>query len=158
MSDPIFEAGGIRPHLVLVANALTGLSLSESQVSFEDLLMVDEDIVDFDTSERNSEVTLLRAASGNEPEVVVKLHYNRLYLPKLFELRSRDFRAEEYTELSQLLPEINARLATWLEPEDIQPVSFDPSQASVVTLAARPDSLYIFGEIDINILSSTIVL
>ncbi len=151
MSDPIFEAGGIRPYLVEIANDLTGLSLSEQDVSFDNLLLVDENIVTFDTAERNSEVTLVRDAFETNPEVVVKLHYNRLYLPKLFELRSTLFGLEEYTELAQLLPEINARLATWLEPEDIEPVSLEPDQVNVVTLRARADSLYIFGEVELTI-------
>lgn len=156
MSDPIFEAGGIRPYLVEVANGLGGLTMAPQDVLFGTPVLLDPEIVDFDNPERNSQVTLTRPAFEENAEVVVVLNYNRLFLPKLFELRSTEFAVSTETSLTELLTAINARLATRLEAEDILEVSFDPSEPNTLTLQASTNSLYIFGEQQITTVSSVV--
>lgn len=151
MSNAITLAGGIRPYLVQLVNDAHDLVLDADLVTFDDLQLLDANIIDFSSqTARNSEVYVNQAASGDSGEVSIRLAYNRLRLNKLFELRSTNFLLDGETTVSELLPKINARLQTVLTVEDFQEAILDPGNPGF-TLTANPTSLYIFGTVSVTV-------
>ncbi|QVD49344.1 hypothetical protein LUCX_274 [Xanthomonas phage vB_XciM_LucasX] len=149
MSDDINTAASVAEFLVARANAKAGLSLDPDEVTFAPPALLDATVVDFsDPAKRNSSVQLTRPADGNGPAVDVTVVYNRLSMAKLFNLRSTEFPYPgDGVMLSSMLNQINARLGTRLVAEDIIDAIVVEGPMS---LEADPDSLYVFGEIEIS--------
>jgi hypothetical protein len=153
MSNPL-PPGGIRQHLVQIVNAQENLSLDYQIAQFDSPVLVDGAVLDLlNPSLRNSRVVISQDASGGRPQTIVRLHYNRLNIPKLFTNRSTIFTADPVrTQLRQYLPELNQRLGTSLVANDIvDAVVNTDNGAAVVQLQGTPDtSLYVFGSISLT--------
>jgi hypothetical protein len=161
MSNPL-PPGGIREYLVGLVNDLEDLELDYNEVEFSAPILLDGSVVDFsDPLVRNSRVTITQEASGESPEASVRLDFNRLNLPKLFTNFSRRFTtlSGSNIRLVDYLPRINTRLNVLLSPDDIVDLTVNfQGPDLVVNLSAAPTSLYIFGTVELTIISASDVI
>lgn len=149
MSD--INTQDIRDYLVGLVNEKEDLTLDVDTLTFGEPVLVDATVLDFSRpGVRNSSVKLTRPAAAGQLEVDLTVKYNRLSLEQMFRLRSPDFADTIGTHLTNYLDAINERTGGRLRAEDIVEVEIRDQVA--VTLAARPDSLYAFGSVVINIM------
>lgn len=146
----------IKSHLADLINVNEGLLLNSNDVTFSEPELIDSAVTNFiDPSMRNSRLTVSQEATGENPGVSVTVSYNRLNLTKLFNLISPTFDTSDATDLAGYLPAINARTGASLTLDDIINVPVDGSVASTVSLAASPNSYYVYSQVQLQIGDTT---
>ena len=152
MSD--INTQDIREYLVGLVNAKEALELNVENLTFGTPVLTDATVLDFSTpGVRNSEVKLTSEATEGQLEVDLTVKYNRLSFERMFRLRSVNFVDSIGTHLTDYLPAINARTGGRLSADDI--VEVELQGPGEVTLQARPESLYAFGSVVLNIVAET---
>lgn len=152
MSD--INSQDIREYLVGLVNAKEALELDVENLTFGTPVLVDATVLDFSTpGVRNTEVKLTSEAAEGQLEVDLTVKYNRLSVARMFQLRSLNFSESIGSHLTDYLDAINARTGGRLSVEDI--VEVELQGPGEVALQARPESLYAFGSVVLNIVAET---
>lgn len=139
-----------RQQLLAALNLKCHTRLTEAQVTFGSVVLLDADL--FDTSApdfRNSTVGITNAA-GEPYEFTTVLHFDRLSLDTLFDKRDKTF-AGEITHSHQLLPMISERLGFPVTADDL--IGHDIDEAvgypKNVLVVAAENSLLLYGSVNL---------
>lgn len=147
--DPIKSP---RQQLVEALNRLYRTRLSEANVKFGTVTLIDSTIVDIShPTLRNSQVEISNA--DDEPyEFATVLHFNRLSLAAIFDGRDTSF-AGAIAHSHDLLPLLTSRLGLPLSTDDIVGHDIDDTVGypKNLLLVAAETSLLLFGEVSITL-------
>lgn len=138
----------VKESLISKINDDNNLSIAFERATFDPPVMLDATVVDLlDPAKRNTSVRFV-AGGESGARVEATLKYNRLSIPKLFQLYSKFIPENlEATTVHGLLEDISERLGFTLEAENFEdgPISGEEGARSF-TLIARADSYCFFGQ------------
>lgn len=139
--------------LIEAVNTKSNLALTFEQVSFDLPVMVDPTVVDLtDPAKRNSSVRF--TTNDTEQRVVANIQYNRLSLPKLFEIYPTQLPQDDAAVSAyDVLPAIGLQLNLELDPADFQDTAIVAGSPRTVQLKAADGSYVYFGQVDLTIAS-----
>ncbi|WJJ55102.1 hypothetical protein [Xanthomonas phage RTH11] len=145
MSNP--SSNSVLQTLLHEVNQLSGLSLQLQDVTFGTPQLIDASVIDLTHPQHRNSQVRVSAGTAGDGQVRVNANYNRLSLSTLFGLTDMTYPLLG-AGVGDYIAAFNTRLKTDLTVNDFLPVQL---VEGAVVLQAHPDSLYVFGQVEITV-------